>query len=35
MHHQWDEDARQLFEAAGQVANADDFVASVEVVDKL
>lgn len=35
MHHQWDEDARQLFEAAGQVANADDSVASVEVVDKL
>ena len=34
MHHQWDEDARQLFAAAGQVANADEFVASVEVVDK-
>lgn len=35
MHHQWDEDARRLFAAAGQVANADEFVASVEVVDKL
>lgn len=35
MHHQWDEEARQLFAAAGQVANADEFVASVEVDDKL
>lgn len=35
MHHQWDEDPRQLFAAAGKVANADEFVASVEVVDKL
>jgi len=35
MHHQWDADARQLFAAAGQVANADEFVASDEVVDKL
>lgn len=35
MHHQWDEDARQLFAAAGQAANAGEFVASIEVVDKL
>ena len=35
MHHQWDNDAKDLFAAAGRAPNAAEFSASVEVVAHL
>ena len=34
MHHQWDDDAKELFATAGQSSNEGEFLTSIEVVDR-